>query len=1604
MRRKHNRFLAIIMAVILVLSPMNLTVLAQEAEEDNEMISISSDWRGSVFGDNGGQGNISYENFEITEHDNGTVTLRSSNDRGKIASGTEGIAYYFKDVPANGNFEIMVKAHVDDWTANNQVSFGLMLRGNVLDNENQGAFTGDYVAVGALDQQMKGFFKYENSNIQKDGLVFPETASPAADQEYDLSIQKSGHLYILKIDGEIQTIESYDGEIQFAGLFTSRNTTVTFSDVHLKIDDGKVDLGDWEFSAFGGNTSVERNPDPALLEDGSVTLLATGGKVAAGDEGLSYYYKEVPADANFEIQTNALVKSFNSNSSISTPNQKSFGLMVRNEVGEHGDSTVQTTDYVAVGALDTVMKGFYKQSGAQSKFDPFAHANLPAAGEEFELSIRKSGDTFVVSVNGESETVSLENLLSETAYVGLYVARDAEVVFRDFDIQVDARKVTGLTVDTNEMKTEYLRGENLDLSGLNVTAQFSDGSQSVLSESDYIVTGFDSSEAGTNTITIHYNGQTKTIDLTIMELQVTELDIKYFPAKMTYYKGDTFNPQGFVVVANYENGFTFAELASDQYTFLIEGEDITSEYVFESAGQVEITVRSTETPETTASFEVTVSDAEMKELKIRQAPVKTLYFLGDTLDLAGLSLYANYSDGQAVRLMAGEFQVSSLDTTTPGEREVTLFHKGVSTSFVVTVKEKELVAIEVTEYPRTTFFTGEEFEANGLAVSKVYDNSDKEVLAEADYTVDATAFNGNEAGTYDIQIAAADDAVSSISYEVTVREKTEPEWKKMRFGQSTSNQLNYVEELEDGIIKVVALEGGGKITGDHDGIAFYYTEIDAEEDNFVLSADIKVIDYAKTPHDGQESFGMMARDAVNPVQDASVFASNIAAVGGFSGGTREENGTQLFIRTGVVAADGEGSEGVQKKMLSNERPNVSNTHPEKEYRLTLSKTNSGYTGQLNDGEEAMFFEPDILQVQDSKMYVGFYAARLATIEVSNMDFAVTAVKTDAPKIEPPAEAVTPSLNVLSLDKTSKTDYDLFIRANVDGIVSVRQGQKVIAQDYPVEAGKVVDFATELNQNSNTNFSITFLPDDTQYLTTYDQIVRNFSVETRAYTEGGDIYVSPAGTKEGDGSKDHPLDLDTAVHFVSEGQKIIVQEGQYIRHTPLEIKKYNDGTKEAMKYLVADPEAEERPVIDFDRRSEGVVHSGNYWHVEGIDFARSAGNTKGYTIGGSYNIIENIRVFENGDTGLQISRTDSSAPREEWPAHNLVLNSVAFDNRDPSENNADGFAAKLTVGEGNVFRGCISHNNIDDGWDLYTKVGTGAIGAVTIENSIAFNNGRLTNGYEGNAGKNGFKLGGEGIHVPHVIRNSIAFGNGYFGFTSNSNPGLIAENNIGYNNGGANISFTTYAHIPDDFTIDGFVSYRTSGDARDSYPSILESDKNYMFNGTKSVNKSGQELPEDILESLESIFEKDSEGKIVSIKRNDDGEILWGDVWETFNEFIHPEPQVDLVEAAIKFTPYVLNLKGVNRSNGNNQSAATVQIQLSSELSVNDIEAESIQLNGAAKPMAGSAEVSGNTLTVKFSRQDLLSVVEEGNQVEIVVTGQLKSGVSFEGTAVIRVLK
>ena len=292
--------------------------------------------------------------------------------------------------------------------------------------------------------------------------------------------------------------------------------------------------------------------------------------------------------------------------------------------------------------------------------------------------------------------------------------------------------------------------------------------------------------------------------------------------------------------------------------------------------------------------------------------------------------------------------------------------------------------------------------------------------------------------------------------------------------------------------------------------------------------------------------------------------------------------------------------------------------------------------------------------------------------------------------------------------------------------------------------------------------------------------------------GNAIYVSTTGTDSAAGTISQPTTLQSAITRVTAGGIIYMRGGTYNYSAGITIARGNNGTSaSARKQLFAYPG--EIPDLNFsaqatDSANRGLTLNGNYWYIKGLIVEHAGDN--GVYIGGSNNIVERMITRFNRDTGLQLGRASSSDTSSMWPANNLIISCESHDNSDPTGENADGFASKLTTGPGNIFRYDVAHNNSDDGWDLYTKPDTGPIGPVTIEFSIAYNNGTLSNGTQNaNGDRNGFKLGGESIAVNHIVRNNLAYNNGKDGFTWNSNPGTITvTSNVAKNNAQRNFNF------------------------------------------------------------------------------------------------------------------------------------------------------------------------------------------------------------------------
>lgn len=313
------------------------------------------------------------------------------------------------------------------------------------------------------------------------------------------------------------------------------------------------------------------------------------------------------------------------------------------------------------------------------------------------------------------------------------------------------------------------------------------------------------------------------------------------------------------------------------------------------------------------------------------------------------------------------------------------------------------------------------------------------------------------------------------------------------------------------------------------------------------------------------------------------------------------------------------------------------------------------------------------------------------------------------------------------------------------------------------------------------------------------------------------YASPAG--KGDGASYlTPCTLSSGISMLAAGDSLFLLGGQYYMNSELAIK--TTGTLTKRTFIGA--YTNEKPVFDFRNQphnKNGVSLKGNYIHLKGITI-RYAGY-KGLINTGSYNLMENLDVYGNCDTGIQQKGGNS----------NTILNCDSHDNFDfltMSGNycdyggNADGFADKqYTNSPGNTYIGCRSWNNSDDGWDFFQRVG----GTTTIRNCVCFRNGpqyydisnyaRLTtdnywfknfqkdtivtnangskyscslNHYYNNGNGNGFKLGGGSTLHNVTLYNCLSIGNRVKGFDQNSDAGSIQIYNCTSYLNGSNYGF------------------------------------------------------------------------------------------------------------------------------------------------------------------------------------------------------------------------
>ena len=766
-------------------------------------------------------------------------------------------------------------------------------------------------------------------------------------------------------------------------------------------------------------------------------------------------------------------------------------------------------------------------------------------------------------------------------------------------------------------------------------------------------------------------------------------------------------------------------------------------------------------------------------------------------------------------------------------------------------------------------------------------------ITEGDYTVK----NLTVGSTYEFSVVAnrADGYCSAVSEkELSVTADTQKNWYVSTVGSAQETKATITEA--DGNAQVINIANGdtaskkvatveakditnttgsmeiqakasGKISDDEDGFSYYYTKVNPEKENFELTATFTVTDASLTP-DNQTGFGVVVADTlgVNNWGTPSYVHKYFNYFSSMMYSSKINAPTMRYI-TGYTSADTSNKDGVDRVNNNVKFNQLTGTNMFKvgaEYTFTVRKTNDGYEAVAtteNGTQTQKLTANDFTSVQeDGTVVVGVMVARKIGVKITDIKFTTSESKGLATS-EAVEDKVTPSIRVYSSNTCGAGEYEYTVVPNCAGTLKVTGSADGKAISKKVTADEVVRIPVAVNVGSNT-IKAEFEPAAAANITSTKTVASETNVTRKVYGEAGQtIIVTPDGKTTGDGTEESPLDINTAVSYAQPGQTILMKNGVYDKW--ITINRSVCGTADKPINLVAES-------ISTDG-TDGVVLSGagltiigSYWHVYGLYVKDSSG--VGIQVSGNYNTIDMCTVNHAANSGIQISRNGGAdnyagIQGKLWPTGNLIKNCESFDNCDAGRNDADGFAAKLTCGEGNRFYGCISHNNIDDGWDLYAKSVSGTIGSVTIENCVAYNNGWLTTddvtaaGYNYGEG-NGFKLGGGYLKGGHKLINCVSFGNHAKGITSNSCPDISITRCTAYNNGNADsysIGLNTMDSMLKEWKVSGLISMSKADltAKADLIPFSQHGDDNYIYNGSESYNNLGQKATDEWFESVDT---------------------------------------------------------------------------------------------------------------------------------------------------------
>lgn len=257
-----------------------------------------------------------------------------------------------------------------------------------------------------------------------------------------------------------------------------------------------------------------------------------------------------------------------------------------------------------------------------------------------------------------------------------------------FTVKVNRVPLTSLSVKAKPTKTKYLEHEKLDLTGLKLTAKYSDGRADrtftmtdVLNDPDFTVKGCHSEknggklEAGSHkfTVTYKYSDITTSFSVSVTPRTLINIRLKTEPDSMTAYsKTAVPSIRGLVLEAEYDNGekedvsYTDCEVECDPASFVLG----KNNPVYVHYGDFFLTLM----------YRLALNET----VGIRVIPPRQLsYIMGQKIDLASTAVQLMYADGTLEDVT--DFKMTEIDPYLSGSQNVIVTYGEYSDVFTISI-------------------------------------------------------------------------------------------------------------------------------------------------------------------------------------------------------------------------------------------------------------------------------------------------------------------------------------------------------------------------------------------------------------------------------------------------------------------------------------------------------------------------------------------------------------------------------------------------------------------------------------------------------------------------------------------------------------------------------------------------------------------------------------------------------------------------------------------------------------------------------------------------------------------------------------------------------